>query len=69
MVILMNKKYGSGIDITFKGTNATVLVYMPRAYNSMPPSHTIKQMFGRGIRDHKTNMGYFYAVGDLNAEL
>ena len=61
MVVLLADQFAQGVDILFNECNANVVVFWPKSDN--PLQHVIRQMFGRGMRDHKTNKGTLFAVG------
>ena len=58
-VVFLADKYACGVDIKFETPNATVIVLreVPK------PRHIIRQMFGRGMRDHTTNSGMLFTKG------
>ena len=62
MVIILAEKYAQGIDFHFFQTTATVVVLHAKKEAIVP--YTIKQMFGRGMRDHECTLGHLYALGN-----
>ena len=55
-LIFLHKKFACGVDIKFGVPTATVLVLR----ETMGQYHLIRQMFGRGMRDHLSSAGVLY---------
>ena len=55
-LIFLSKQFACGVDIKFEVPTATVLVLQ----EELGQYHQIRQMFGRGMRDHLTGSGVLY---------
>ena len=55
-LIFLSQQFACGVDIKFEVPTATVLVLQ----EELGQYHQIRQMFGRGMRDHLAGSGVLY---------